>query len=110
MLNDVWTSEDGADWTQLSVSAEWSSRAGHTVEILNRQAFLMGGSASNSGGPYLDDVWYLESITTDQPSSQPTVEPPPAAITAESSEKILGVIWIASHTALIGLAAINYLR
>jgi hypothetical protein len=53
--NDVWRSTDrGATWTQMTASAGWSERFGHTsVALLDGSVVLMGGSS----GPSNNDVW-----------------------------------------------------
>jgi PKD repeat protein len=57
--NDVWRSTDkGATWTQLTASAEWSVRTGHTSVVMpDGSIVLMGGSLENSLGSSRNDVW-----------------------------------------------------
>jgi uncharacterized delta-60 repeat protein len=54
--NDTWRSTDnGATWTQMTTSAGWSGRNGHTsVTMPDGSIVLMGGSA-NEG--FKNDVW-----------------------------------------------------
>jgi outer membrane protein assembly factor BamB/PKD repeat protein len=54
--NDVWKSTDhGAIWTELTVSAEWSAREGHSSVVMpDGSIILMGG---NNGYGYKNDVW-----------------------------------------------------
>lgn len=52
LLNDVWTSSDGASWTQLTNSAPWSPRAKQTVVMLP-------GSTDTTSGDDPDDVMVL---------------------------------------------------
>ena len=54
--NDVWRSTDnGATWTQMTASAGWSARAGHSsVAMPDGSIVLMGGSP---GFFYDNDVW-----------------------------------------------------
>ena len=42
-LNDVWSSSDSITWTEVTSSASWSERRGHTTVVLNNQMILMGG-------------------------------------------------------------------
>ncbi|MEN6341317.1 MAG: PKD domain-containing protein, partial [Methanospirillum sp.] len=54
--NDVWRSTDkGATWTQITASASWPARDGHTSVVLpDGSIVLMGGYW---GGTYRNDVW-----------------------------------------------------
>lgn len=52
LLNDIWTSSNGASWTQLMSSAPWSPRAKHTVVMLP-------GSTDTTSGDDLDDAMVL---------------------------------------------------
>ncbi|WP_370575556.1 PKD domain-containing protein, partial [Methanomethylovorans sp.] len=56
-LNDVWRSTDnGATWTQVNSSAEWSARSSHSSVVLpDGSIVLMGGDE----GIYKNDVWRL---------------------------------------------------
>jgi PKD repeat protein len=53
--NDVWRSTDnGATWTQVNASAEWSARRFHSsVEMMDGSIVLMGGY----DGSFRNDVW-----------------------------------------------------
>ena len=50
MLNDVWSSDDGVHWMEITPAAPWSARDGPAVAVLANQLFLLGGQ----GGA---DVW-----------------------------------------------------
>ena len=56
ILNDVWRSTDhGATWTQMTVSAEWTPRIRHTsLTLPDGSIVLMGGY---SGYGQRNDVW-----------------------------------------------------
>jgi len=41
--NDVWRSRNGADWELITASADWPSRPGHQVVVLNNHFVLFGG-------------------------------------------------------------------
>ena len=51
--NDVWSSEDGKIWTQVTMTAAWSARQGHQVVVHNGRMYLLGGFT----GGYRNDVW-----------------------------------------------------
>lgn len=62
-FNDVWSSRDGRHWEQVTDSAEWSSRPGHQVAVVNNQFVLFGGFglSSDPADPFAPanpmDVW-----------------------------------------------------
>jgi hypothetical protein len=49
-LNDVWVSDDGVGWTQVTRAAPWSARDKPGVEVFNDRLFLLGGQNTA-------DVW-----------------------------------------------------
>ena len=51
--NDVWSSEDGKIWTQVTMTAAWSARQGHQVVVHNDRMYLLGGNDGSSK----KDVW-----------------------------------------------------
>jgi hypothetical protein len=53
-LNDVWVSENGKTWSQITSKAP--ARSGHTMIVFNNKLWLIGGYAS-SWGEYENDVW-----------------------------------------------------
>jgi N-acetylneuraminic acid mutarotase len=54
-LNDVWSSSDGINWTQVTANAPWSARLEHTSIVFNNKIWVIGGMDDNSG--LLNDVW-----------------------------------------------------
>jgi hypothetical protein len=52
--NDVWSSEDGIHWQQLTAAAPWAGRRDHACVVLGNTLYLMGG---NSGTTNFNDVW-----------------------------------------------------
>jgi hypothetical protein len=64
-FNDVWSSTDGANWTQLTAAAPWAGRAGLSAAVLNGEIYVLGGSTADDsslvGGPprrqLYRDVW-----------------------------------------------------
>ncbi len=64
-FNDVWSSRDGVNWTQLTDNAPWAGRAGLSAVVFKREIYVMGGSFNDDpaviGGPptrvYFNDVW-----------------------------------------------------
>jgi hypothetical protein len=74
-FNDVWSSPDGTNWTQVTSAAPWSARGGFGAMVLNSQIYVMGGYNGNSGD--LNDVWYTaqSSTTTNITTSYISVSP-----------------------------------
>lgn len=56
VYNDVWSTTDGVNWSQVVATAAWSGRWGHQVLPFNQGMILMGGR--DSTGAFLNDVWY----------------------------------------------------
>jgi hypothetical protein len=55
--NDVWSSPDGAAWTQVLANAPWTPRQFHNTTVYDNKIWVFaGGDAESQGG--LNDVWY----------------------------------------------------
>ena len=52
-LNDVWSSPDGVNWTQVKTAAKWAARNSHTSLVFKDKIWVLGGY----GGKNLNDVW-----------------------------------------------------
>ena len=54
-MNDVWSSEDGINWTQVTDSAAWKPRMWFSTVVYRDRMWVLGGweDAGNLG-----DVWY----------------------------------------------------
>ena len=59
-LNDVWKSDDGANWTRIKINAEWSARHKAALVPHNNKMWLLGGFSSSR----LNDVWTSEDGAT----------------------------------------------
>lgn len=81
-FNDVWSSEDGVTWTELTSNAGWTGRAGLRAVTFRNEIYIFGGSQFDDesiigpGGPereYYNDVWKSadgatwEQMTDDAP-------------------------------------------
>ncbi|MDH4063635.1 MAG: hypothetical protein OEW19_04490, partial [Acidobacteriota bacterium] len=62
-FNDVWKSDDGANWTQVTPSAGWAGRAGLSAVVFRGRFFVFGGSQGDDvstggrGRRLFNDVW-----------------------------------------------------
>ena len=62
-FNDVWQSEDGANWTPLTENAGWAGRAGLSAVVFKGEIFVFGGSQGDEasiggqGRVLFNDVW-----------------------------------------------------
>jgi len=54
-LNDVWSSEDGEQWTLVNPAAAFAPRAWHEVLIKDNMLWVIAGTTNN--GELLHDVW-----------------------------------------------------
>ena len=52
--NDVWSSSDGATWTEVTGSAGWSARRGHAAVVFGGKMWVLGGD----DGSDKNDVWW----------------------------------------------------
>lgn len=53
-LNDVWSSTDGVNWTQVTANAPFSIRGGHTLDVLNGKLYLISGGFNSFG---TEEIW-----------------------------------------------------
>lgn len=63
-FNDVWRSEDGVEWEQMTDAAPWDPRAGASVIERDGELWLFGGEdgftctpVETCVPPYFNDVW-----------------------------------------------------
>jgi hypothetical protein len=56
-LNDVWSSPDGINWTEITNEAGWSLRHGASAVVYDDKMWIMGGGTPNSSFTTLSDVW-----------------------------------------------------
>ncbi|MCC6447031.1 MAG: galactose oxidase [Armatimonadetes bacterium] len=56
--NDVWCSEDGRDWTQVTAAAPWGPRLWAATAVCRGRMWLMGGWSKEHGN--YGDVWCSE--------------------------------------------------
>lgn len=52
-FNDVWSSPDGVNWTQVIAAAPWAKRHSFGLVVLGSKLFLVGGSGTSA----YNDVW-----------------------------------------------------
>jgi hypothetical protein len=62
-LNDVWSSEDGVNWTRVSASAPWSPRLWFSSVTYRDHIWVLGGWSSNPSRNW-GDVWYSKDGST----------------------------------------------
>jgi len=60
LLNDVWSSEDGQNWTLETADAAWKPRAYHQAVVLNNKIYVMGGGNYDPEYWGHNDVWSTE--------------------------------------------------
>jgi PKD repeat protein len=58
LMNDVWRSTDnGVTWTQMTASAEWSARSGHTSMVMPDGSIVLIGGIDLYGNGLKNDAW-----------------------------------------------------
>ncbi len=57
LFNDIWVSEDGATWTQITDSAPWTPRAFLELVSVGEYLLLLGGMDQLVGAPENRDFW-----------------------------------------------------
>ena len=55
--NDVWTSQDGITWTQITANANWGARYNHKSVSFNKRAWVIGGY-NKTASAEANDVWW----------------------------------------------------
>lgn len=64
-MNDVWvSSEDGRDWTAITITAPWRGRGEHAMVSMLSSLFIFGGQGGDpwnqNDSPLFNDVWSIE--------------------------------------------------
>jgi hypothetical protein len=54
--SDIWNSQDGKTWSQVTNKALWGPRRAHQSVIFKDKIFILGGVTT--GEVYLNDVWF----------------------------------------------------
>jgi len=55
-LNDVWCSEDGVNWTEVTATAPFEPRFWFTMEVYRDRMWVLGGISQEHKN--IGDVWY----------------------------------------------------
>lgn len=55
--NDVWSSNDGQNWTEVTSEAPFSARLSHTTAVFDNKLWVIGGSDKPVKGGRKNDVW-----------------------------------------------------
>jgi dihydrofolate reductase len=62
LLSDIWNSEDGRNWEQITNNAPFSTRQEHQVIIFKNKIWLIGGySGTFNNRIYKNDIWYNDA-------------------------------------------------
>ncbi|MBQ4804889.1 fibronectin type III domain-containing protein [Aquimarina sp. MMG015] len=74
--NDVWVSENGKEWTELTTGPKFTARLWHSAVVFNNKIWIIGGNAAYSSGNELNDIWSSEDGDTwIQENANPTFAP-----------------------------------
>jgi hypothetical protein len=70
-LNDVWSTENGINWTRVIPNAPWKPRAFHTAVAHDGQLWIMGGGHWGNNPSLYRDVWCsFDGINWEERSSE----------------------------------------
>ncbi|MGI9548335.1 MAG: Kelch repeat-containing protein [Flavobacteriaceae bacterium] len=56
--NDVWSSDDGTNWTEVTANAAFSARFEHASVVFDNKIWVIGGRVNSSSSGERNDVWY----------------------------------------------------
>jgi hypothetical protein len=56
VMNDVWATPDGVNWTQVTAAPPWKPRYGMGAAVFNNQIWMCGGNSADSDP--LAEAWY----------------------------------------------------
>ena len=87
-FNDVWSSSDGTNWTEVTPAAPWSARDDYRAVVFNNQLWVLGGYGSSGN---LNDVW--SSVCSSLPSPFQIT-----AITKESNDILVTWTCLGGHS------------
>ena len=62
-LGDLWASSDGSSWTQMTATVSPARYQTGVAVFLNKLWVIAGFKGWTGGGPYLNDVWYLSTLS-----------------------------------------------
>ena len=60
LVNDIWTSTNGTDWTKVTtVGTMWKARCSHKALVFDNKIWILGGVVQETNGsqPSANDVW-----------------------------------------------------
>jgi hypothetical protein len=80
MTNDVWSSADGATWTQVTPNAGFPARSHHALLVFNDRLWVIGGNGTNPDPNVqcscLNDVWSsADGVTWQLENADPPFHP-----------------------------------
>jgi hypothetical protein len=82
IYNDVWSSADGANWTQITAHAPWQPRIYHSITVYDGRIWVVAGHASNGNGN-IADTW--------------------SSADGANWTQVAGVPWLARHAASVAV-------
>ncbi|KAL3673835.1 hypothetical protein V7S43_001523 [Phytophthora oleae] len=80
---DIWTTTDGANWTQSTANASWTGRGYHCSVVFDDKLWVLGGSPINN------EVWATSSVLKGPWKQQSNVPWSPRAAHACTAHEIM---------------------
>jgi hypothetical protein len=58
--NDIWSSPDGENWTEVTSAAAWSERVHPNLAVFDNKLWIMGGfdEEQTTSSTFIQDIWY----------------------------------------------------
>ncbi len=63
LIDDIWYTEDGENWTQASSNAEWGERGEHASVVFDGKMWVIGGYLGGNWDE-MSDMWYSQDGIT----------------------------------------------
>jgi hypothetical protein len=93
LYNDVWSSPDGVNWTQVAAKTPWVPRIYHSITVYDGRMWVIAGDAGNGNGDIEDSWSSADGVTWKAVANVPWL-----ARHAQSVAVYNGAIWMTGGT------------
>ena len=104
--NDVWFSDDGITWTEVTASARWTARNSHTSIVFDNKMWVLGGAIGTGvNTTYNNNVWSSSNGTS---WTQATASADWSARELHTSIAFDNNIWVLGGVTIVGTNTTRY--